>query len=66
MQTQTVNANTDPGKTCHLDVDVTTCTLTGTGRVAYIGSGWVWFNFNDRVSSFFFFCRITHELFAPD
>ncbi|THU77409.1 hypothetical protein K435DRAFT_812482 [Dendrothele bispora CBS 962.96] len=36
------------GKTCNANLEMECCTLSGTGTVNYIASGWVWFNYNDK------------------
>ncbi|KAJ7490779.1 hypothetical protein FB451DRAFT_1389542 [Mycena latifolia] len=40
----TVTQNNVAGKTCHLE----TCTVTGTGKLRMLGTGWVWFEYNDK------------------
>ncbi|KAJ7290328.1 hypothetical protein C8J57DRAFT_1705751 [Mycena rebaudengoi] len=40
-------ANAD-GKTCHLEFLTQTCTITGGGKVRMLGTGWVWFEYEDK------------------
>ncbi|KAJ7490785.1 hypothetical protein FB451DRAFT_1221065, partial [Mycena latifolia] len=44
----TVTVNNPAGKTCHLEFTTQTCTLTGTGSIRMLGTGWVWFEYNDQ------------------
>ncbi|KAJ7100514.1 hypothetical protein C8R44DRAFT_642004 [Mycena epipterygia] len=42
---------TDPnsaGKTCHLEFTTQSCTITGSGKVRVLGTGWVWFEYNSK------------------
>ncbi|KAJ7830448.1 hypothetical protein B0H14DRAFT_2807555 [Mycena olivaceomarginata] len=51
----TVTQSNVAGKTCYLEVCVLhsnfttqTCTITGSGKVRMLGTGWVWFEYNDK------------------
>ncbi|KAF5384519.1 hypothetical protein D9757_006448 [Collybiopsis confluens] len=48
VSTVTVVMNAPKGETCNAITSVTTCTLQATGRVQYLASGWVWFNYDDK------------------
>ncbi|KAJ7122346.1 hypothetical protein C8R44DRAFT_919578 [Mycena epipterygia] len=41
-KTQTNSA----GKTCNLQFTTQSCTITGSGKVRVLGTGWVWFEYN--------------------
>ncbi|KAJ6492651.1 hypothetical protein DFH09DRAFT_1053300 [Mycena vulgaris] len=41
------------GKTCHLEFTTKTCTITGTGQVRMLGTGWVWFEYDSRTQGHF-------------
>jgi hypothetical protein len=47
-QTITVTYNSKDGKKCVVNQTTQTCTLQATGKVQYLASGWVWFNYNDQ------------------
>ncbi|KAJ7500534.1 hypothetical protein B0H11DRAFT_2378367 [Mycena galericulata] len=42
----TVTQSNAAGKMCHLTFTTQTCTITGTGKVRMLGTGWVWFEYN--------------------
>ncbi|KAJ7717910.1 hypothetical protein DFH07DRAFT_338757 [Mycena maculata] len=44
--TQTLTQTNVAGKTCHLEFTTQTCTITGTGEIPMIATGWVWFEYN--------------------
>jgi len=44
----TVTQTNSAGKTCHLQFTTQSCTITGTGKVRMLGTGWVWFEYNDK------------------
>ncbi|KAJ7490786.1 hypothetical protein FB451DRAFT_1079539 [Mycena latifolia] len=46
--TGTVTQTNVAGKTCHLEFTTQTCTVTGSGQVRMLGTGWVWFEYNDK------------------
>ncbi|KAJ7221302.1 hypothetical protein GGX14DRAFT_669325 [Mycena pura] len=46
--TATVTQSNSAGKMCHLEFTTQTCTITGTGKVRMLGTGWVWFEYNDQ------------------
>ncbi|KAJ7199388.1 hypothetical protein GGX14DRAFT_373167 [Mycena pura] len=45
--TDTATQNIPEGKTCYFEFTTQTCTITGTGMVRMLGTGWVWFEFNN-------------------
>ncbi|KAJ7127574.1 hypothetical protein C8R43DRAFT_1240319 [Mycena crocata] len=45
----TVTQTNAAGKTCHLEFTTQTCTITGSGKVRMLGTGWVWFEYKDKV-----------------
>ncbi|KAJ7221298.1 hypothetical protein GGX14DRAFT_429403 [Mycena pura] len=46
--TATVTQSNSAGKMCHLEFTTQTCTITGTGKIRMLGTGWVWFEYNDQ------------------
>ncbi|KAJ7100518.1 hypothetical protein C8R44DRAFT_642060 [Mycena epipterygia] len=44
----TVTQTNAAGKTCHLEFTTQSCTITGSGKVRMLGTGWVWFEYNDK------------------
>ncbi|KAJ6471780.1 hypothetical protein C8R47DRAFT_988081 [Mycena vitilis] len=44
----TVTQSNVGGKTCHLEFTTQTCTITGSGEVRMLGTGWVWFEYKKR------------------
>ncbi|KAJ7243555.1 hypothetical protein B0H12DRAFT_1203701 [Mycena haematopus] len=44
----TVTQNNVAGKTCYLEFTTQSCTITGSGEVRMLGTGWVWFEYNDQ------------------
>ncbi|KAJ7290389.1 hypothetical protein C8J57DRAFT_340788 [Mycena rebaudengoi] len=44
----TVTQTNSAGKTCHLEFTTQTCTITGGGKVRMLGTGWVWFEYEDK------------------
>ncbi|KAF7342704.1 hypothetical protein MSAN_02028300 [Mycena sanguinolenta] len=44
----TVTQSNVAGKTCYLEFTTQTCTITGSGQVRMLGTGWVWFEYNDK------------------
>ncbi|KAJ6630435.1 hypothetical protein B0H10DRAFT_2428028 [Mycena sp. CBHHK59/15] len=46
--TATVTQTNVAGKTCHLEFTTQSCTVTGSGKVRMLGTGWVWFEYNDK------------------
>ncbi|KAJ7114199.1 hypothetical protein C8R43DRAFT_903091 [Mycena crocata] len=45
----TVTQQTSAGKVCHLEFTTQKCTVTGTGKVLMLASGWVWFEYKSKV-----------------
>ncbi|KAJ7087115.1 hypothetical protein C8R44DRAFT_893278 [Mycena epipterygia] len=43
-----MTVNSPEGKTCHLEFTTKSCTINGTGKVRMLGTGWVWFEYNDK------------------
>jgi len=37
------------GKQCHVEWVITSCNVSGRGRIRYLASGWVWFEYDDKV-----------------
>jgi len=37
-----------PGKTCHLEFTTQSCSITGSGKIRMVATGWVWFEYNDK------------------
>lgn len=48
--TQSVALSAPANSTCSLTFDVTTCSVTGTGQLGYVASGWIWFFYGSRRS----------------
>ncbi|TFL03525.1 hypothetical protein BDV98DRAFT_654871 [Pterulicium gracile] len=46
--TQSVRMNAQEGKTCKLRFISKNCSVQGSGKVKYIASGWMWFNYEDK------------------
>ncbi|KAJ6532890.1 hypothetical protein DFH09DRAFT_1284519 [Mycena vulgaris] len=46
--TEALTQNNSAGKECHLEFTTQTCTITGSGKVRTLGTGWVWFEYNDK------------------
>ncbi|TFL03435.1 hypothetical protein BDV98DRAFT_504512 [Pterulicium gracile] len=46
--TQSVRLNAPEGKTCKLRFTSKNCSVQGSGKVKYIASGWMWFNYDDK------------------
>ncbi|KAJ7717916.1 hypothetical protein DFH07DRAFT_785056 [Mycena maculata] len=44
--TETLTQTNAAGKTCHLEFTTQTCTITGSGQIPMIATGWVWFEYN--------------------
>ncbi|KAJ7122345.1 hypothetical protein C8R44DRAFT_786033 [Mycena epipterygia] len=44
----TVTQTNAAGKTCHLEFTSQACTITGSGQVRMLGTGWVWFEYNSQ------------------
>ncbi|KAJ7100508.1 hypothetical protein C8R44DRAFT_843449 [Mycena epipterygia] len=44
----TVTQTNSAGKTCHLEFTTQACTITGSGQVRMLGTGWVWFEYNSK------------------
>jgi len=49
-QTATVSIDATNGQKCSLNFQSKTCNSNGSGSVAFIASGFVWFNFNDATN----------------
>jgi len=49
-QTATVQIQAANGQTCTLNFDSKTCNQNGSGSVAFIATGFVWFNFNSATN----------------
>ncbi|CAA7268232.1 unnamed protein product [Cyclocybe aegerita] len=45
---QTVTLKSTQGQRCTASLETKTCTNTGQGKVRFVGSGWVWFNYDDK------------------
>ncbi|KAK0438078.1 hypothetical protein EV421DRAFT_1826478, partial [Armillaria borealis] len=42
--------DTKDGKTCSVDLKLHTCTAKSKGQIRYLATGYIWFNYNDKVS----------------
>ncbi|KAJ7604301.1 hypothetical protein DFH06DRAFT_1487715 [Mycena polygramma] len=49
----TITQSNVAGKTCHLEFTTQTCTITGSGKVRMLGTGWVWFEYNSKTQGHF-------------
>ncbi|PBK99733.1 hypothetical protein ARMGADRAFT_1074585 [Armillaria gallica] len=48
VATVTREIDTQDGKSCSVDLKLNTCTAKSKGRIRYIATGYVWFNYNDK------------------
>ncbi|KAJ8517878.1 hypothetical protein ONZ45_g4986 [Pleurotus djamor] len=59
----TINMDVPANKFCHLDFTSEACNVQGTGRIPFVATGFVWFEFEDKVDGHFkWFLSIDDEL----
>ncbi|KAJ4468854.1 hypothetical protein J3R30DRAFT_1616142 [Lentinula aciculospora] len=46
VSTVTLTMKAPQGKTCNAITSVKSCTLQATGKIRYLASGYIWFNYN--------------------
>ncbi|KAJ3501559.1 hypothetical protein NLJ89_g9282 [Agrocybe chaxingu] len=45
---QTITLKSTKGQKCTASLETKACTITGQGKVRFVASGWVWFNYEDK------------------
>ncbi|KAJ7937035.1 hypothetical protein B0H13DRAFT_195354 [Mycena leptocephala] len=48
MQGRTFTINPTAGQTCHLEYQASSCTVSGTGSIPWVASGWAWFVYKHK------------------
>jgi len=49
-QSTSVTFDSNDGQTCNVSQGMQTCTLQATGKIQYLASGFVWFNYNSQTN----------------
>ncbi|KAJ6523237.1 hypothetical protein DFH09DRAFT_1190669 [Mycena vulgaris] len=52
--TVSVTQNTVANNTCYLEFITQICTITGSGQIRMLGTGWVWFEYKDRIDGHYY------------
>ncbi|KAJ7907401.1 hypothetical protein B0H13DRAFT_2332436 [Mycena leptocephala] len=48
--TESITQTNVAGHTCYLQFTSQTCTITGSAQIQRLGTGWVWFEYNDKTN----------------
>ncbi|KAJ6536688.1 hypothetical protein DFH09DRAFT_1178491 [Mycena vulgaris] len=48
MQGRTFTMTPTAGQTCHLEYEAESCTVSGTGNIPWVASGWAWFTYDKK------------------
>ncbi|KIK58014.1 hypothetical protein GYMLUDRAFT_98264 [Collybiopsis luxurians FD-317 M1] len=62
MVTSRFNVTVPEDKQCHAKLNVTTCTIQGTGELKLIASGNIWFEYYDRVKGHYKYVKPLEEI----
>ncbi|KAJ7462017.1 hypothetical protein FB451DRAFT_477212 [Mycena latifolia] len=49
QQGRTFTINPTAGQTCHLEYQAESCTVSGTGTIPFVASGWAWWTYKSQV-----------------
>ncbi|KAJ6536700.1 hypothetical protein DFH09DRAFT_1369276 [Mycena vulgaris] len=49
QQGRTFTINPTAGQTCHLEYQAQSCTVSGTGTIPFVASGWAWWTYKAKV-----------------
>ncbi|KAJ7617237.1 hypothetical protein FB45DRAFT_1034527 [Roridomyces roridus] len=63
---QTVSLNAKAGQVCCLQLNRTSCTVSGSGHVDLVGTGWVWWYFKKQVQGHNYWSLPLSNLAVPD